>query len=958
MKKLGLILFVLFSTFIYGVSIQVISPKNNDKNVDIKSIFRWNIDEKLDIKYDLFLSKDISDLNKNIKLEKTYSNFYAGDVLEPNTTYYWKVIGYYEDNKIESNIFKFKTRNLKKGDISWIFFGNYKNVFKIKDMFIGIKETSIDIIKDKNVIFTKKYKDKIIDVSIKDKIYVLFNNTFSILDFKLNEELLKKFNDTFIKIQDNFILSKNGIYQIYDDNIEKISDLNAKKIIKVKDKIYVFTENYCYLLKNNIKKNVYNLNGKYVDSLKLFQNNNILVMTNNGLTLYNPNFEIISKYDFQIKYDSLKRKIFDFLGTSVIISGDRTLIFFDSNLQIQSSKTLNQKIDYFVPINKKEYIVFGESIKSYDISGKTLWYYGSINSLKIVSKPRVYKNSVLVGIKDYVTKYIEFYDFFDYIKDVDSDLKISIPTDTTKNSSNTNVSTKITLNSSTTNISTDTTKNSSNTNVSTKITLNSSITNISTDTIKTSELSTQTINKVINTLKNNKEINKTIIYANKLLKSLFENNKIKIQTNLKENINTRKFNLEINSSKIKKFVMLLETKDSSLTTIVGTTTTLNLDEEKTYTLKLKPLKYKKFIYVKTFKTTFFNIVKEFIKPYDQYSYGAIADNDNFYMYGYEEKNDWNAKLWIFNKYLEPKKEMTFGGPKTEFFKDAIITHDSTVSTNIILVGDTTSVGLNGNAYMVNTTTDGTVNYETNYGDIGRDSGIIVKNIDENNYIMGGNIFVNNRLSDIFLTKYTNEGTRIWINTFGGKSIEILTDVLPTKDNGFLVVGMTKSFGYGGYDVYGIKLNYYGKEVWSNTYGDSNDDKPVGFFKYKNTIYIFYENYSDTVNHCYVKISSKNGFGSSVRIKSNYNEKINGIKNIDGTIYLYGYREENNMKNGIIYTLNVNEGTLSLVKKYENFEITSLSKMNTSFYISGNTLKNNSMNLKILKVNTIKDEVDN
>ncbi len=224
------------------------------------------------------------------------------------------------------------------------------------------------------------------------------------------------------------------------------------------------------------------------------------------------------------------------------------------------------------------------------------------------------------------------------------------------------------------------------------------------------------------------------------------------------------------------------------------------------------------------------LTKIFSKSFDEYIYGSLYDGENFYLYGYEGKNDnWDAKTWKMDPYGNILNETSLYAQNTDFFRDAILTKDSTDNTkNIIYVGDTLSYGLNGNAYIVSLTEDGSVNYQIDYGDIGRDSGISITNIDENSYAVTGNLFINKKLSDIFVSKYLNDGTRIWTNNFGGNDVEIALDIKNSQDQGFMVFGATRSFGAGGFDVYVLKIDYYGNMKWSNVYGDSNDNIPVGY----------------------------------------------------------------------------------------------------------------------------------
>ncbi len=63
----------------------------------------------------------------------------------------------------------------------------------------------------------------------------------------------------------------------------------------------------------------------------------------------------------------------------------------------------------------------------------------------------------------------------------------------------------------------------------------------------------------------------------------------------------------------------------------------------------------------------------------------------------------------------------------------------------------------------------------------------------------------------------------WERTYGGTSNDRPCDIIQTSDNGFLITGITESFGYGEEDypdVFLIKIDSKGNELWSKTFGHS------------------------------------------------------------------------------------------------------------------------------------------
>ncbi len=80
------------------------------------------------------------------------------------------------------------------------------------------------------------------------------------------------------------------------------------------------------------------------------------------------------------------------------------------------------------------------------------------------------------------------------------------------------------------------------------------------------------------------------------------------------------------------------------------------------------------------------------------------------------------------------------------------------------------------------------------------------------------ISVNNNSGDIRLYKKDASGNEEWSRIFGGTGYEYVGSFTQTKDEGFLLVGTTSSYGNGNNNVYLVKTDSKGKELWSKTYG--------------------------------------------------------------------------------------------------------------------------------------------
>ncbi|MFH1322091.1 MAG: hypothetical protein ABII90_15745, partial [Bacteroidota bacterium] len=122
-----------------------------------------------------------------------------------------------------------------------------------------------------------------------------------------------------------------------------------------------------------------------------------------------------------------------------------------------------------------------------------------------------------------------------------------------------------------------------------------------------------------------------------------------------------------------------------------------------------------------------------------------------------------------------------------------------------------------------------VQFDMTYGGSGCENGRSAKQTPDGGFVMiGSTNSYGAGQNDIYLIKTDGNGNELWSQTYGGPGNEAIGwamkhNIILTDDGGFAIAGHTTSYGAGSWDMWLIKTDDSGNVQWTKTYGGSSSE---------------------------------------------------------------------------------------------------------------------------------------
>ena len=117
-----------------------------------------------------------------------------------------------------------------------------------------------------------------------------------------------------------------------------------------------------------------------------------------------------------------------------------------------------------------------------------------------------------------------------------------------------------------------------------------------------------------------------------------------------------------------------------------------------------------------------------------------------------------------------------------------------------------------------------ITFERTYGgkfyDVGNN---VIETPDNGFFIIGTTRSASNDTTDAYLLRIDRFGDTLWTDIYGGKLWDSGVSISPSSDEGYLLALASNSIHPGNYDIHLIKIRENGDKIWAKTFGGSDVD---------------------------------------------------------------------------------------------------------------------------------------
>lgn len=217
--------------------------------------------------------------------------------------------------------------------------------------------------------------------------------------------------------------------------------------------------------------------------------------------------------------------------------------------------------------------------------------------------------------------------------------------------------------------------------------------------------------------------------------------------------------------------------------------------------------------------------KPFGGAQDDEGYGLVITADGGFLIAGATSSSGAGSRDVFLVRTDPNGNLLWTKTHGGMSSDGARSIEPTSDGGYIISGWSMSYGgVLGNAWLVKTDSAGNMSWHKNFGGSDADRGMhAIQTSDGGCAFTGYTASSGAGLDDMYLVRTDGSGNELWVKTFGGTGRDYGNSIQQTADGGFLILGYTLSFGAGSEDFFLVKTDAAGNQLWYKTYGGSASD---------------------------------------------------------------------------------------------------------------------------------------
>jgi len=239
------------------------------------------------------------------------------------------------------------------------------------------------------------------------------------------------------------------------------------------------------------------------------------------------------------------------------------------------------------------------------------------------------------------------------------------------------------------------------------------------------------------------------------------------------------------------------------------------------------------------------------------AYGLIQTDDGYVLVGHTRETTRQDADFLLLKTDNEGMEQYHNKYGSEVGNDYATDLVKTSDNGVVISGFSDSFGSgNYDFVLMKTTGHDSISWSKNYDNNGIEKAHgVIKTKDEGFALIGTTKTQDSDYNDIWLVKTDSNGDMQWNKTYGGDYDDNGYSLVQTDDGGYTIAGETSSYGAGGYDAWLIRTDENGNMMWNRTFGGKDDETGQSIIKTSDNGFAIGGSSTSMLSNCFYMVKT-------------------------------------------------------------------------------------------------------